>query len=154
MTTSRHAYKVDEKNPGSDVVGETAAAMAAASMVFRTTNTRYSNMLLEHAQQLFEFADKYRGKYDKSVKEVKGYYPSSSGYKDELLWASLWLYKATKKDKYLDYVISNAVSFGGVTWAVNEFSWDIKYAGVQIIASMVIIYVLLQFSFMFLLPNT
>ncbi|XP_074318219.1 endoglucanase 11-like [Silene latifolia] len=136
MTTSRRAYKVDENNPGSDVAGETAAAMAAASLVFRTTNAHYSYILLSHAQQLFEFADKYKGKYDESIEEVKGYYPSQSGYKDELLWAGLWLYKATNKEKYLNYVISNAVSFGGVTWAVNEFSWDIKYAAVQVIASM------------------
>ncbi|KNA14054.1 hypothetical protein SOVF_111110 [Spinacia oleracea] len=138
MTTSRQAYKVDESNPGSDIAGETAAAMAAASLVFRTTNPTYSNMLLDHAQQLFEFGDKYRGKYDDRLKEVEGYYPSWSGYKDELLWSSLWLYKATNKDYYLDYAINNAVSFGGVTWAINEFSWDIKYAGVQVIASMLL----------------
>jgi len=94
--------------------------------------------------QLFEFADKYRGKYDESIEEVKGYYPSWSGYKDELLWAALWLYKATNKEHYLEYVVNNAVSFGGVTWAVNEFSWDIKYAGVQIMASMVIIFLFLN----------
>lgn len=87
---------------------------------------------------MFEFGDKYRGKYDDSVEVVKGYYPSLSGYKDELLWAALWLYKATGKGDYLNYVIKNAHSFGGVGWAVTEFSWDIKYAGVQLIASMVI----------------
>ncbi|KAE8734939.1 hypothetical protein F3Y22_tig00000640pilonHSYRG00008 [Hibiscus syriacus] len=32
---------------------------------------------------------------------VKGYYPSVSGFKDELLWATLWQYKATDKDDYL-----------------------------------------------------
>ncbi|XP_057540839.1 endoglucanase 11-like, partial [Amaranthus tricolor] len=138
MTTSRRAYKIDEKNPGSEVAGETAAAMAAASLVFRTTNPHYSNMLLDHAQQLFKFGDNYRGKYDESIKEVKGYYPSYSGYKDELLWGALWLYMATKNVNYLEYVINNAALFGGVTWAVNEFSWDIKYAGVQIIASMLV----------------
>ena len=47
---------------------------------------------------------------------------------------------ATKNVNYLEYVINNAALFGGVTWAVNEFSWDIKYAGVQIIASMVMFY--------------
>ncbi|XP_074318222.1 endoglucanase 11-like [Silene latifolia] len=138
MTTLRRAYKIDENNPGSDVAGETAAAMAAASLVFKTTNIHYSNVLLDHAQQLFEFADKYRGKYDESVEEVKGYYPSESGYEDELLWASLWLYKASKKERYLEYVIGNAISFKGVTWGVNEFSWDIKFAGLQILASMLL----------------
>lgn len=52
MTTSRRAYKVDSKNPGSDIAGETAAAMAAASIVFRKTNPHYSHLLLHHAQQV------------------------------------------------------------------------------------------------------
>lgn len=52
MTTSRHAYKIDEKNPGSDLAGETAAAMAAASIVFRNRKPHYSDLLLQHAQQV------------------------------------------------------------------------------------------------------
>ncbi|KZV56386.1 endoglucanase 11-like [Dorcoceras hygrometricum] len=76
MTTSRRAYKLDENNPGSEVAAETAAAMAAAAIVFRKTNRRYSHLLLEHAKQLFEFGDKFREKYDLSIKEAKGYYPS------------------------------------------------------------------------------
>lgn len=52
MTTSRRAYKVDADNPGSDIAGETAAAMAAASIVFRRTNPHYSQLLLHHAQQV------------------------------------------------------------------------------------------------------
>ena len=52
MTTSRQAYKVDENNLGSDLARETAAAaMAAASIVFRKTNPHYSQLLLNHAQQ-------------------------------------------------------------------------------------------------------
>ncbi|XP_047965133.1 endoglucanase 11-like [Salvia hispanica] len=136
MTTSRRAYKVDEENPGSEVVAETAAAMAAASIVYSETKPDYSRLLLEHAIQLFEFGDKYRGRYDESIPVVKGYYPSASGYKDELLWAALWLYKATDNLTYLNYAIQNGESFGGTTWAIAEFSWDVKYAGVQAIAAM------------------
>nr|XP_027061660.1 endoglucanase 11-like [Coffea arabica] len=136
MTTSRRAHKIDEDHPGSDVAGETAAAMAAASIVFRRTNPRYSHLLLDHAQQLFEFGDKYRGKYDSSIGAAKGYYPSVSGYMDELLWGALWLYKATDRADYLNYAIGKAQFFGGITWAMQEFSWDVKYAGVQVIAAM------------------
>ncbi|WOL06654.1 endoglucanase 7-like [Canna indica] len=135
MTTSRQAYKIDRENPGSDVAGETAAAMAAASIVFRKSNPHYSHLLLHHAQQLFEFGDKYRGKYDSSISEAKSYYPSWSGYEDELLWAALWLHRATGKREYVDYVVDNGEAFGGTGWAVTEFSWDVKYAGVQILAS-------------------
>ena len=52
MTTSRQAYKVDRDHPGSDVAGETAAAMAAASIVFRDANPHYAHLLLHHAQQV------------------------------------------------------------------------------------------------------
>nr|BAD45673.1 putative endo-beta-1,4-glucanase precursor [Oryza sativa Japonica Group]BAG89468.1 unnamed protein product [Oryza sativa Japonica Group] len=135
MTTSRQAYKVDRRRPGSDVAGETAAAMAAASIVFRQSNPHYSHLLLHHAQQLFEFADTYRGKYDSSIAEVKSYYASVSGYHDELLWAALWLHRATGRAAYLDYAVDNADEFGGTGWAITEFSWDVKYAGVQILAA-------------------
>uniref|UniRef100_A0ACD5V9Z4 Uncharacterized protein n=1 Tax=Avena sativa TaxID=4498 RepID=A0ACD5V9Z4_AVESA len=135
MTTSRQAYKVDRERPGSDVAGETAAALAAASMAFRATNPHYAHLLLHHAQQLFEFADKYRGKYDSSIAEVKSYYASVSGYHDELLWAALWLHRATGRAAYLDYVVDNAHEFGGTGWAITEFSWDVKYAGVQLLAT-------------------
>ncbi|RCV21076.1 hypothetical protein SETIT_4G108700v2 [Setaria italica] len=135
MTTSRQAYKVDRERPGSDVAGETAAAMAAASMVFRDHNPHYASLLLHHALQLFEFADTYRGKYDSSIAEVKSYYASVSGYHDELLWAALWLHRATGRAEFLDYVVDNAHDFGGTGWAITEFSWDVKYAGVQILAA-------------------
>ncbi|KAM7275617.1 hypothetical protein ACFE04_017483 [Oxalis oulophora] len=112
MTTSRQAYRVDENNPGSDLAGETAAAMAASSIV---------------------------GKYDEGLGVVKSYYASVSGYKDELLWAALWLYKATDNMDYLNYVIKNANDFGGIGWAITEFSWDVKYAGLQILVSKLLI---------------
>ncbi|KAF6159133.1 hypothetical protein GIB67_032750 [Kingdonia uniflora] len=138
MTTSRQAYKIDKDNPGSDLAGETAAAMAAASIVFKKSNPHYSHLLQHHAQQLFEFGDTYRGKYDTSIGVVKSYYTSVSGYKDELLWGALWLYKATNNLEYLKYVVENADSFGGTGWAITEFSWDVKYAGLQILTSMLL----------------
>ncbi|KAK6947906.1 Carbohydrate binding domain CBM49 [Dillenia turbinata] len=135
MTTDRHAYKIDPSNPGSDLAGETAAAMAAASMVFRHHNPAYASKLLSHAQQLFEFADKYRGKYDSSITVAQKYYQSVSGYDDELLWAAAWLYQATNNQYYLSYLGANGNSLGGTGWAMTEFSWDVKYAGVQVLVS-------------------
>ncbi|CAN7019062.1 hypothetical protein Bca4012_033786 [Brassica carinata] len=138
MTTSRRAFKIDENNPGSDLARETAAAMAAASIVFRTTNPHYSPLLLHHAQQLFEFGDKYRGKYDESLRVVKSYYASVSGYMDELLWGATWLSRATDNDHYISYVVDMAHQLGGLSWAMSEFSWDVKFAGVQLLASMIL----------------
>ncbi|XP_023521373.1 endoglucanase 6-like [Cucurbita pepo subsp. pepo] len=131
MTTDRRAYKIDPSNPGSDLAGETAAAMAAASLVFRHYNPAYANELLSHARQLFEFADKYRGKYDSSITVAQKYYRSVSGYNDELLWAAAWLYEATNNQYYLNYLGENGDSMGGTGWSMTEFGWDVKYAGVQ-----------------------
>ncbi|XP_023750430.1 endoglucanase 6 [Lactuca sativa] len=131
MTTSRNAYRIDQNNPGSDLAGETAAAMAAASIIFRRSNPTYSRELLTHAYQLFDFADKYRGKYDSSITVAQKYYRSVSGYADELLWAAAWMYKATSNEYYLDYLGKNGDVLGGTGWAMTEFGWDVKYAGVQ-----------------------
>ncbi|KAJ0970107.1 hypothetical protein J5N97_022984 [Dioscorea zingiberensis] len=126
MSTPRNAYKVDAEHPGSDIAGETAAAMAAASIAFKPYNSSYSQLLLLHARQLFYFADTFRGRYDESIPSVRAYYPSGSGYYDELLWAAAWLFEATNEQDYLKYTIENSESMGGTGWAVREFSWDNK----------------------------
>ena len=81
MDTPRAAYKVTPQSPGSDVAGETAAALAAASLVFRGRDPAYSSRLLRAAQQVFDFADRYRGAYSDSLSSVAcPFYCSYSGY--------------------------------------------------------------------------
>ena len=53
MQMARPSYRVTTTCPGSDLAGETAAAMAAASMAFRPTDPTYANTLLSHARQLY-----------------------------------------------------------------------------------------------------
>ncbi|KMT12027.1 hypothetical protein BVRB_5g099860 [Beta vulgaris subsp. vulgaris] len=125
MDTPRTLYKITSSSPGTEAAADASAALAAASMVFKGVNPSYSSKLLKHAQSLFDFADKYRGSYSASCP----FYCSFSGYQDELLWAAAWLYKASGRSKYLKYVSSNK----GWSQAVSEFSWDNKYAGVQIL---------------------
>ncbi|KAL2253987.1 UNVERIFIED_CONTAM: Endoglucanase 5 [Sesamum indicum] len=138
MTTPRTAYKLDPEHPGSDLAGETAAALAAASLAFKPYDSAYSSLLLVHAKQIFSFANRFRGFYDDSISSAKQFY-TSSGYSDELLWAATWLYRATNDDYYLKYVVDNCVSLGGTGWAVKEFSWDNKYAGIQILLTKVLL---------------
>ncbi|CAA6665864.1 unnamed protein product [Spirodela intermedia] len=149
MTTPRTAYRVDVNNPGSDLAGETAAAMASASIVFRHSDPAYSNELLRHAKQLFQFADKYRGKYDSSIRVAQKYYRSYSGYdvsssnltvqtRMELLMPAVgggWMYQATNDQYYLDYLGENGDAMGGTGWAMGEFGWDVKYVGAQLLVS-------------------
>ncbi|KAK4437160.1 Endoglucanase 5 [Sesamum alatum] len=138
MTTPRMAYKLDPEHPGSDLAGETAAALAAASLAFKPYDSAYSSLLLVHAKQLFSFANRFRGFYDDSIGSAKQFY-TSTGYSDELLWAATWLHRATNDDYYLKYVVDNCVSLGGTGWAVKEFSWDNKYAGVQILLTKILL---------------
>jgi endoglucanase len=58
----------------SDLASETAAALAAASIVFQNVNSTYSNNLLTHAKQLFDFANRHRGKYSDSITEARGFF--------------------------------------------------------------------------------
>ncbi|WVZ65804.1 hypothetical protein U9M48_015109 [Paspalum notatum var. saurae] len=121
MDTPRSVYKVTPQNPGSDVAGETTAALAAASLVFRSCDPAYSAKLLQAARKVpppdmnsahmparsilarggvardvFHFADRYRGSYSDSLSSVAcPFYCSYSGYHDELLWAAAWLHLAT-----------------------------------------------------------
>jgi hypothetical protein len=57
MQMQRRAFKIDLANGGSDLAAETAAAMAASSIVFRPTDPAYANTLVTHARQLFAFAE-------------------------------------------------------------------------------------------------
>ena len=63
------------QSQGSDVAGETAAALAAASIVFRNVDPTYSNRLLTSARQLFDFANRFRGRYSDSIPEARNFYP-------------------------------------------------------------------------------
>lgn len=137
MMEKRPTFQVDALSPGSDVAAETAAAMASASLVFRKTDSAYSDKLISHAQQLFQFADSHRGLYSSSIPSVQTFY-NSTGYKDELLWAAAWLYHATHNESYLNYVsVGNGQEFAQWGAAPTWFSWDNKHAGVQVLLSRV-----------------
>ena len=59
----RPAFLLDADHPASDLASEKAAALAAASMIFKESDPEYSSECLRHAEELFTFADTYRGKY-------------------------------------------------------------------------------------------
>ncbi|MFE6974122.1 glycoside hydrolase family 9 protein [Streptomyces sp. NPDC057682] len=101
MPMARPAYKIDASCPGTDLAGQTAAAMASSSMVFAGSDPAYAAKLLTHAKQLYAFADAHRGKYSDCITDAQGYYNSWSGYADELVWGAIWLYRATGDSAYL-----------------------------------------------------
>ncbi|MCI5578310.1 MAG: glycoside hydrolase family 9 protein [Oscillospiraceae bacterium] len=100
MQMNRPSYKVDENNPGSAVVGEAAAALAACAAVYKDIDKEYSEKCLAHAKQLYEFADSTKS--DAGYTAANGFYNSWSGFYDELTWAALWLNEATGDNSWLD----------------------------------------------------
>ena len=100
MAMNRPSYKVTKDNPGSCVVGEAAAALASAAVVFAKCDKAYSDLCLKHAKSLFKFANETRS--DSGYTAANGFYTSNSGFFDELAWAGTWLYIATNEKTYLD----------------------------------------------------
>lgn len=129
MDTVRTVYYVSASNPGSDVAGETAAALAAASIVFKKVDPSYSRLLLATAKSVMQFAMQHRGAYSDSLgSNVCPFYCSYSGYTDELLWGASWLFRATNQVYYLNFIKSLGVNDG-----TDIFSWDNKYAGARVL---------------------
>jgi len=133
MTMSRPAYAVTTGKPGSEVAAEAAAAMASASMLFRANDPAYADQLLAHARKLFDFADRYRGKYTDAIPDAAAYYNSYSGFYDELVWAAAWLYRATGEASFLDkaeLLYSQNLANRAMKWT---HSWDDKSYGATIL---------------------
>ena len=128
MQMSRPAYRIDAQNPGSDLAAETAAAMAAASLVFADLDPPYSAELLQHAVELYQFADDHRGVYSDSITDAASYYNSYSGYQDELCWGAIWLYRATGDRAWLDQARAAYEQLGTDPGSgTKSFAWGISW---------------------------
>ncbi|WP_204004495.1 glycoside hydrolase family 9 protein [Micromonospora lutea] len=138
MPMARPAYKIDASCGGADLAGETAAAMAASSMVFRPTDAAYADKLLTHARQLYTFADTVRKNYHECITDATSFYRSWSGYQDELVWGAIWLYRATGDATYLAKAESEYDKLGtepqtttrSYKWTV---AWDNKQFGAYVL---------------------
>lgn len=53
MTMARPSWDLDQNNPGSDLLGQTAAALAAISIMFEKSDPNYALMLEAHARDLY-----------------------------------------------------------------------------------------------------
>lgn len=138
LPMARPAYKIDASCGGSDLAGETAAAMAASSMVFRPTDAAYADKLLSHAKQLYTFADTVRKAYSDCITDAQSFYKSWSGYQDELVWGAIWLYRATNDSTYLAKAESEYDKLGtepqttthSYKWTI---AWDNKQFGAYVL---------------------
>ncbi|XP_010264394.1 PREDICTED: endoglucanase 8-like [Nelumbo nucifera] len=147
MDTPRTVYSITKHRPGSEVAGETAAALAASSIVFRSSDPSYSLRLLNRAKEVFRFANMYQGSYNDSLgKWVCPFYCNWSGYKDELVWAAAWLQRATNHRYYWKYIKKSLAyfepgyqakgnSYVQIADNTGEFGWDNKHAGINVLVA-------------------
>jgi len=118
---------------GTDLVGETSAALAAASIAFAKSDPTYSATLLTHAKSLYTFADKHRSTYTAEITDAANFYKSWSGFGDELAWAATWLLRATNDRHYKAEVDKHFNEFKQLMGKPTQFGWDDKTAGVQVL---------------------
>ena len=59
---------------GSELAGETSAALSSAAVLLKPSDPDYADKLVTHAKKLFQFADEYRGIYSDSIPEAAEYY--------------------------------------------------------------------------------
>ncbi|KAF9677016.1 hypothetical protein SADUNF_Sadunf08G0063400 [Salix dunnii] len=115
---------------GPDLAGEMAAALAAASIVFRD-NKAYSEKLVKGATKLYAFARDFarRRVYCSGNDYIETFY-NSSGYYDEYIWGATWLYYATGNISY--FKLATEPGFAKHSNALLRFSylsvlsWDNK----------------------------
>lgn len=127
MQMARPAYKIDRTCPGSDLAGEAAAALAATSMVFAKDDPAYAQKALKEAQELYDFADQYRGVYSDCIKDAGSYYRSWSGYQDELVWGAAWLYQATGDAAYLKKAEAAYEGIKSIDTPGKPYKWTLSW---------------------------
>jgi hypothetical protein len=110
-------YKADANNPASDVLGETSAALALMYLNYKGVDSAYADKCLAAAKELYSM-----GKSNRGVGKGQSFYVSSN-YGDDMAWAGVWLYTATKDSTYL----SDAEQFITLANKIKDnwtMSWD------------------------------
>lgn len=139
MPMARPSYKLGA-NDGPEILGETAAALAAISILFKISDPTYSAKLLLHAKQLYAMAEVREAKYTASI-PAGSFYNSWSGGNDEKIWGAAWLYKATNDPIYLQKAetffgkVEDERGLPGVKPYVWTIAWDDKIYGSYVLLS-------------------
>ena len=132
ITWKRPAFFISEEKPGSELAAGSAATLASASMLLREDYPDYAKELLSHARDLYEFADRFRDYYHRSIPDAENYY-KSTGYGDELTWASLWIYYASNDVWFLKDAEKKYDEFGLGEVEPFSFFWDDVSVGVNVL---------------------
>ncbi|XP_025084443.1 LOW QUALITY PROTEIN: uncharacterized protein LOC112558290 [Pomacea canaliculata] len=123
MTMDRPCYKAGAGQGAGDIAAEWAACMAAGSILFKEKgDTSYAAQLLTAAESLYAFAKAHPTPWSGSS---AFYAPSTSD--DEICEGAIWLYRATRNQKYLNDAREKWTPSYGFA-----LSWDDKKIACQI----------------------
>lgn len=140
---TRPCYWVNNtaKHGGSAVCADSAASLAAASIIYKDTDPEYSAKCLEHARGLYQMALDAQSDVG-YMEHGQGYY-SSTHFEDELSWGGAWLYKATGEREYLDTALSYDHKWGGTEMEgdLRGHVWtqcwdDVRYGAMLLMAEL------------------
>jgi len=118
-------HKVNHK--ASDLYGAVSAALASSSLVFRDNgDPTFADQLLNTAKVLWTAGKNGNGgvKYSDVHSAAKTSYPSTS-WRDDMAWASAWLFRATNEAVYATAAYNYWNAEG---WHDPVVAWDTVYA--------------------------
>ncbi|KAI8967592.1 Six-hairpin glycosidase-like protein [Mycotypha africana] len=142
----RPCYNINEQFFGTDAAAMAAVAFSSASMLFNklsnvtgsnatnNTDTNYANTLMTHATELYNAARNIRPYklYQTSIFTSTHVY-SSSDYFDELLLASLSMYRATGNSTYLEHLFQMFSEVEGLDNHTEPLDWDNKWGAFYVL---------------------
>ncbi|GFP95756.1 endoglucanase 12 [Phtheirospermum japonicum] len=125
-------------NSAPELGAEMAAAMAAASIVFRD-DSAYSKRLIKGAETAFDFARDQgrRPAYSRANPAFIEPYYNSTGYFDEHMWGAAWLFYATGNYSYLSLATNPGIAANANALRVipdlSVLSWDNKLPAAMLV---------------------
>jgi cellulase/cellobiase CelA1/cytochrome c553 len=122
ITKNRPTFTCDKNSKCSAISAQMSASFASGAILF-ADDLAYATTLLNSAKRIFKFAESYQGDAGSNAKASPFY--TSGGFKDELGLASIWLYKATGDNSYLE----KAKSY--VTQGQDPIYWVLSWENVN-----------------------
>ncbi|MGN0395346.1 MAG: glycoside hydrolase family 9 protein, partial [Coprococcus sp.] len=121
---NNQVWFTDSGVPATDIVSETAAALAIYYMNFKSSDSKNADKALEYSKKLFDYANSFENKSCVKIETDNAtgnpFYNSTS-WEDDYALAAAWLYKATGNDTYKSAYNSVYSSKNWVGWVL---SWD------------------------------
>ncbi|XP_077990349.1 endoglucanase F-like [Glandiceps talaboti] len=127
LTYERTPFRVKGTDKGTDVVGLAAAALGSCAVAFKQAGKGgRAAIYRDEALDLYRMATRRLGTYK------YGNYYQNVKWEDELVWASIWVYRASGEEKYLEEAVKMYEKYAlkGRSW---NFAWGDSREGSKLL---------------------